>query len=305
MTRLCTLAMAVALCGTVFAQDDSPSGGVAVKIVLTGEGHHGKTPPQLAQGDVVALRGHDRLPILEWTPLRDTRAGLELYILIDDAADSTLASQYPELRRFIEAQPPSTLIAVGYMRNGSVIEAQGLTADHALAAKSLRITIGNNAGSSPYLSISELIKKWPEGAMRREIMMISNGFEPLGDIGPQNPYVQAAIDHSQRAGVLVSTMYYTGSGHDGHSYFRANWGQNYLSQIADETGGESYMLGLGSPVSLEPYLTEFSQRLRNQYLVTVTIRPEKKGGFERVRFTTEVPNVDVVGPAKVYVPGNR
>ena len=30
---------------------------------------------------------------------------------------------------------------------------------------------------------------------------------------------------------------------------KVRFGQNYLSQIADETGGEEYYLGLGAPVS--------------------------------------------------------
>jgi hypothetical protein len=305
MIRVFGLTVAIAVCALgAFAQDDATAGGVPVKTVVTAEGRHNKPAPQLVRDEVMAFQGRDRAPIAEWTALRDTRAALELYILIDDSSDTTLASQYPDLRRFIEGQPASTQIAIGYMRNGTVITGQGMTSDHALASKGLRMPMGYGAGSSPYLSLSELIKKWPESAARREVLMISNGFEPLGDIGPQNLYVQGAIDHAQRAGILVSTMYTTGAGHAGHSFYRANWGQNYLSQIAEETGGESYMLGLGSPVSLDPYLKDFAQRLQNQYLVTVRVKPGKKAGFERIHFTTETPNVDVMSSTHVYVPLN-
>ena len=54
-----------------------------------------------------------------------------------------------------------------------------------------------------------------------------------------------------------------------------NWGQNYLSQISDETGGESYYLGFGAPVSFVPYLDDLTHRLTRQYLLTFLAKPEK------------------------------
>jgi hypothetical protein len=80
-----------------------------------------------------------------------------------------------------------------------------------------------------------------------------------------------------------------------------NWGQNHLAQIAEETGGEFYGLGFGPPVSFAPYLAEISEHLAHQYVVMFLITPGKKAGFESIRFTTEVPNAEVVAAGKVYV----
>lgn len=50
-----------------------------------------------------------------------------------------------------------------------------------------------------------------------------------------------------RAGVTVSAIYTPGVGHFGHSYWQTYWGQIYLSQLADETGGEAYYIGFSGP----------------------------------------------------------
>jgi hypothetical protein len=80
-----------------------------------------------------------------------------------------------------------------------------------------------------------------------------------------------------------------------------NWGQNYLSQLSDETGGELFNYGI-APVSFSPYLDDLSYRLTHQYLVSFIPKPEKKPGLRQVRFRTEVPNADLAGPDRVYVP---
>jgi hypothetical protein len=81
--------------------------------------------------------------------------------------------------------------------------------------------------------------------------------------------------------------------------------QNYLAQLAEETGGESYMLGFGPPVALAPYLDEIAARLQDQYRITFLIKPENKGGLREVKFSTEVPNAELVAAVKLYVPGSR
>lgn len=118
------------------------------------------------------------------------------------------------------------------------------------AAGALRLPLGKiAAGSSPYLSLGDLIKKWPTCCVRREVLFISSGVDRLGGLGVTNPYVDSAIEQAQRAGVLIFTIYTLGLGHSGHSFWRMSWGQNHLAQLTEETGGESYMLGFGPPVS--------------------------------------------------------
>ena len=52
--------------------------------------------------------------------------------------------------------------------------------------------------------------------------------------------MDAAIQDAQCAGVVVYSIYTPGAGHFGHSYFRTTWGQNYLAELSEMTGGESY-----------------------------------------------------------------
>ena len=69
------------------------------------------------------------------------------------------------------------------------------------------------------------------------------------------------IEQAQRAGVIAYSIYTPGVGHYGHSYWRTYWGQNYLSQFSDETGGESYyLIGSAAPGSFVPYFGTYRAR---------------------------------------------
>jgi hypothetical protein len=277
--------------------------GVPAHLVVTVEARHGKDVPVLHRDDVMAYQGKERGTVTDWLPLQGDHAGLDFFVLLDDASSTSLGSQLDDLRQFILGQPATTSIGVGYMRNGTVDIAQNFTADHAAAAKSLRLPFGSaGASASPYLSIVDLIKRWPEGPVRREILMVSDGIDRLGGGGPSDPYADSAIEQAQKAGVIVFTIYANGVGHWGHSFWRINWGQNYLAQIADETGGESYFLGLQTPVSFSPYLDDLSHRLDHQYLLTFLAKPEKKAGLQGVKLRTEVPNAELVSADRVWVP---
>ena len=135
--------------------------------------------------------------------------------------------------------------------------------------------------------------------------MITSGIDPDYGPGPSNPYLSRAIDTAQRAGVVVYSIYSGSAGHAGHSYWQINWGQNYLSQLGDETGGEFYWQGASNPVSFAPYLSEIGERLKNQYLLTFEATAEGKAGFQTIKLKTEIPHVTLVGPSKVYVPATQ
>jgi len=281
----------------------APSTGVPVHIVVTVEPRHGSNIPVIHREDVMAYQGRDRAKVTDWIPLQGEHAGLQLFIMIDDAANTSLGSQLEDVRQFINAQPPSTAIGVAYMRNGIADILQNHTNDHEQAAKALRLPLGDTgASASPYFSVVDLIKRWPETPIRREILLVSDGIDRFGGSGPSNPYVDSAIEEAQRAGVIIYSIYTPGVGHYGHSFWRMNWGQNYLSQISDETGGESYYLGFGAPVSFAPYLDDVTRRLTRQYLLTFLAKPERKAGFQQVKLRTEVPNAELVGADRVYVP---
>ncbi len=253
--------------------------------------------------DVIVNLGKDRAPVTDWFPYQGDRAGLELFVLLDDATYTALGAQLEDLRQFILAQPPSTAVGVGYMRDGTVNIAQNLTTEHAEAAKALRLPLGNiGAMASPYLSIGDLIKRWPETPERRELLVISDGIDRFGGVGPSNPYVETSIEQAQRAGIIIYAVYAAGVGHYGHSFWRVNWGQNYLSEVASETGGEAYFQGFDTPISFTPFLDDLARRLTHQYHLEFAAKVEKKAGFQKVRVKTEVPNVELVAADKVYVP---
>lgn len=279
------------------------SGGVAAHMVVTAEVHHGKEIPDVHKEDVMVYQGRERRQVVDWTPLRDDHAALQLFILLDDSSHVRVASQFDEIRDFINSQPPTTAIGIGYMRDGNVDITQTLTTEHALAAKALRLPLGRlGAFASIYLSVGDVIKRWPETPVRREILVISDGIDYFGGTGPVNPYVDTVIEQAQKAGILIYAIYATGVGHYGHSFFRQWWGQNYLSEVAQETGGEAYFLGYETPVSFTPYLDDISRRLNHQYLLVFQAKPEKKPGLQSVRLRTELPNVELAAADKAFVP---
>jgi hypothetical protein len=280
------------------------SAGVLVHVVVTVEAHKGKETPVINREDVMVHEGRDRDQVVDWVPGQGEHGALELMILLDDGSNTTLGTQLDDLRNFINTQPDTTTVGVAYMRDGVAQVVQNLTADHALAAKALRLPVGlRGVNGSPYFSLTDLVKRWPATTGRRAVVMAADGIDRnygTGDL--QNPYLDEAIDNALRAGITVSTIYTPGVGHFGHSYWQTYWGQIYLSRLAEETGGEAYYIGFtGPPVSFTPFLDDVGKRLAHQYLLTFLAKPPKKGNWQRIRLMTEVPNADLVAPGKVWV----
>lgn len=278
--------------------------GVPTHLLVTVEARHGSNVPEVTKADVMVYEGRDRDQVTDWVPAQGEHAGLQLFILLDDGSSTNLGTQLDSLRQFINAQPASTLIGVAYMQNGSAKVEQTPTSDHALAAKALRLPLGiGGVNASPYFSLSDLIKRWPQSSVRREVLLVTDGIDRYyGGADLQDPYLDAAIDEAHRAGIVVYAIYMPGAGHFGHSYWENYWGQLYLSRVAEETGGESYYIGFtGTPVNFEPYLADMKRHLDHQYLLTFLAKPPKKSGWQRITVTTEVSNAELVAPRSVYV----
>lgn len=288
------------------ASPQAPSPGtVLVSIVVSVEPRHGEEVPEVYRQDVRAFLNGKKDSVADWVPLRDKQAGLELFVLIDESIDPSIGMQFDDLRRFMNDQPSTTALGVGYMRNGAVEIVQNFTPDHALAGKALRLPIGPGIGmTSPYLALSDLIKRWPESANRHEVLMVSSGIDVF-DMEPNPPYLLAAVDRAQRAGVQVYTLYASGAGHSGHSMFRINSGQNNLAQVTEQTGGEAYFQGFQTPIAFAPFLKQLADRLRHQYRLTILATPGKKANSQSVRLETEVPNAELVAAESVYVPAAK
>jgi hypothetical protein len=199
------------------------------------------------------------------------------------------------------------------MRNGTISVMQDLTNDHEAAAKAVRIPVGN-AGTygNPYLSMTSLVKKWPDHEGRKEVLMITDGIDRMRrktsrmDVMGPSTDVDSASSAAQRAGILVHSFYATGVGHlTRTNSWAASGGQNGLAKLAEETGADSYFLGYSTPVSFKPYLEELQRVLDNQYWLAFDIKPGSKPALKWVDVSTEVPGAEIVSANNVFVPAAK
>jgi hypothetical protein len=279
----------------------TPTPGSAT-FTVTAVGKKDTAAPALSKDSVQVFFGKEQKQI------QDFRKGdnLLLAIVIDESLDTTAGGQWEYLKEFIMAQPPTTKIMVGYMRNNTVAVAQDFTDNHELAAKSLRLPMGiGGIGSSPYLSMLDLLKRWPDANVRSSIMVITSGIDYFrgGGFGTLYPDLQPLIDRAQRQNTNIWSVYYPSAGHRGRSFFLLNTAQTNIDKLSEDTGAESYYLGSGMPVSLKPYFDEIGQHLNNQYLITVAGNGGEKGKYQSVKVKTPVENLEIITPQSVYFGG--
>lgn len=280
---------------------------VQMTVTLRVQGKN-KRIPDVKREDVIVRQGKDRLKVTGWTPVGGDRSPLDLFILIDDAARPSVGSQLGDVREFIDSLPQNTAVGVGYMRNGTVLVAQELTSDHQQAAKALRLPLGSpGVFGSPYLSVIDLMKRWPETKNRREIVMITDGIDRLHGwphrrgLGPISSDVTSASNLAQRTGTIIHGIYTQGSGWRGSNYWQVATGQNAMTKLADETGGESFFLGTRQPVSFRPYLDRLQESLGNRYRLEFNAISGKKSGLQNVKLTTEVAGVELDSANGVWI----
>ena len=293
---------------------DALDSTVPVTMTVTASVAGGKRMPEITRDNLVVRQGKSRLKVTGWVPARGDRAGLELFILIDDSADARFSLHYDDLRAFMMYQPATTLVGVGYMRNGTVQIAQNLTANHQLAAQALRLPAGFSGPlGSPYLSVSDLMRSWPVTGNRREVLMITSGIGRGHDrhfmnwrMGyRQDPDVDTATAVAQRTGTNIFSIYTPSSAHFRSSQWALTNGQVNLSQLSDRTGGAAFYLGLHSPVTIQPYLGQLQGMFNNQYLLSFSAKAAKKPGLQTINLSTEVAGVDLTAHNAVWVAGAR
>ena len=311
MLVLCSVCTTVAMFVTTpssLAQQTATTTTVPVRIAVTANVASDKRKPQINPEDVVVKQGKQRLQVTEWVPAQGERAGLDLFILIDDASDPSVGSQYDDLRSFINAQPSTTSVGVGYMRNGTVQIAQNFTTDHSQAAKALRLPVASSgAYGSPYLSVIDLMKRWPADANRRQVVMITDGIDRFRG-GPKHrglsnisPDVDSASQVAQRTGTTIHTIFTRGVGRLANNYWEITNGQNGIAMLSEQTGGESFYLGTQNAVSFKPYLDTLQRTLDNQYLLEFHAAPGTKPAPLYVKLSTEVAGVELNSADSVWV----
>jgi len=293
-------AMALAAAAVPLTSKAAATDAPVVTMTVTAVGKKDTQPPALKKEDVQLYEGKERVQVADWK----RGDALFLAVLIDDSLESNVANQWGDLKAFFMAQPENTYIAVAYARNGSATVAQDFTKDHALAGKALRLPLGNaGAFTSPYLTLQDWMKRWPETGERKSIILFSSGVDYFrGSFDPIDPDLDTTVARAQKQNINIWTIYIPDAGHVGRREFRVFNAQSNLSRLSEETGAESYYLGFGMPVTLKPYFDEIQMHLNNQYLISFVGNGGKKGKFERVRLVSEAPNVEFLTPSEVFLP---
>jgi hypothetical protein len=329
LCAFCVLAIGARM---LHSQDKTTPSTVQVHMVITDQAFSDNSEVPVLRPEAVQVKqGKNLLKVDQLIPAQGDNAALQLFILIDDTCDPMIGNNLTDLREFINAQPATTLVGVAYMSNATIQITQNFTADHALAAKAVRLPRGNlSAMDSPYLSLISLVKGWPQQKVRREVLMITDGIDRLrgerasssqipsrGPGGISNPSrspssmptispdADTASRNSQRYGVIVHSIYATGAGRLGRNAWEAQLGQSGVAKIADETGGEYFALGTQNAISFKPYLDRLQKIFDNQYYLVFKAVPGKKDGLQRVSVSTEVPNADLAAADNVWVPAGK
>jgi hypothetical protein len=320
--------------GIGHSQEKVVPAGVQVHMVIADQAlRDDREVPALKPNNVQVKQGKNVLNVNQLIPARGDNAALQLFILIDDTCDQSIGNNLNDIRDFVNAQPATTAVGIAYMSNANIQIVQNFTADHALAAKAIRLPRGTlSAMDSPYLSLISLVKGWPEQKVRREVLMVTDGIDRLrgerpsssqltppyptrsrgvpvgGPIGgsPGMPTISVDADSasmtSQRYGVIVHSIYATGVGRAGRNAWEAQMGQSGIAKIADETGGEYFSLGTQNLVSFKPYLNRLQRIFDKQYYLVFEASPKKKAGLQRVKISTEEPGVEIAAADNVWVP---
>jgi len=301
------LVLTLFLAGTLplQAQKEAASSTVPVTTVVTVLGPKYTPPPAIGKDDISVYEDKAKKEVTSWVPAQGDRAALQLAIVIDDADSVDLGIQFGDIKNFIMSQPKTTSIGIFYASNGTVQAASQFNSDHEVVAKSLRMPFGyTGAYSSLYLSVMDLISRWPVTGARREMLIIADGIDRFrGD--PFSPDVDKTVERAQRAGIFLHTLYASGVGRFSRSFTHVGWGQSNLTKIADGTGGESFFQGLQTPISFAPFLEQLDMVLKNQYWLSFgTSRSKKpKGELRSFRIRTEQRNVEISAADKIFVPG--
>ncbi|HEV2576337.1 MAG TPA: hypothetical protein VGU25_03910 [Acidobacteriaceae bacterium] len=281
-------------------------GTVPARMIVTTGHVYGQEPPMLMAKDLVVTQNDRPVKVTALLPLRGDRAGLELYVLVDNCSNCEAGPQFEELARFIQTQPATTSVGVAYIQNGKLEVALEPTSDHARAVKALSAPEGSKP-SSPYDALADLIKGWKQGSARRAVLMISTGIDPA-ETNPesaQSKSAEAALRAAERAEVTIYAIYHPSADYLSTDLSKILAGQIQLSHVASNSGGEAYFLNFGPLLSLAPFLGDVDQHLANQYLLEFPgYRGSSPGELQTVRVkSTAMPELDLMAPDKIVVGG--
>lgn len=287
--------------GDLCAQPQSAEGQAIVTVVPS---HSAQPALQFSQQDIKEIKVDGKpAQVTGWTPLRD--APLELVLLIDAGSRADLGTQFGEMNSFIKELPSHTQMAIAWMQNGRAVLASPLASDSSQILKGLHLPAGPaGASSSPYFCLSDLARNWPSHnrEAHREVLMISDGIDDYNpQYDPNDPYVQAAITDSVRAGIVVYSIFWSSQDRLSNLGWARDAGQNLLQQLTAATGGTNFWQIASNPISFEPYFRSLRQRVANQYQLRFTVPFSGRPGVARLDFKLSAPGVEINAPSQVFV----
>ncbi len=265
----------------------------------------GQLPSSVTQQDLAVKVNGKNARVTHWGPIQPPNNQIELVLMIDSGARSSLGRQMGDIEKFMQGLPPNIKAAIAYMQNGRAVFAGPLTSDRAEILRNLHLPNGGSGISgSPYFCLSDLAKNWPgqDERARREVIMVTDGVDAYNRrFDPEDPYVDAAITDATRAHLVVYAIYWMNQGLADSTTGANDAGQNLLVQVAQATGGKSFWQGMGNPVSFQFYFDELLRRFRNQYEIGFTAPSEGKPSVQQFQLKLHAPGTEIDAPQRVLV----
>ena len=302
MPRILACCCALSLLSPALRAQPGPSADA--RIVVTMGHYYGQSVPQLTAGDLTITEQFEPLPIKAVIPFKGDRAGLELFILVDNCANCEGGPNSGELAAFVKSQPASTSIGVAYIQDGALKIAQEPVADRARALNALSPPAGGKP-SNPFSALRALIEGWKSEAPRRAVLMITNGVDPAQEQYGQNGPAEQAIASAQKNQVTVFTIYHPSADYLNSDFEKIYSGQVQIAHVARESGGEGYFISFGPLPSLGPFLLDIAEHLANQYLVEFAAPASRGAGELRdIEVKSNKKDIDVMAPDRAWIPGS-
>ena len=284
--------------------------GGSVTVTVTATGKDQSAPPAVPANSVVVKQDGKNAKVISWEPVSSGKAGLDVAVLIDDSVSQKASLQLKDIGDFLRTLSPDARVAVVYANYGAAKFEQEFTTDHEKAAKAIRIPNAfPGSANGVYDSFGDLIKKWPASQSRKVVIFVSDGIDITNGVDDSLPgqsmVLQRAIDAAERAGVVVYSIFASGSGRAVQNSFLVNNGQGSLARLASETGGDAFFTGFQTPVSFKPFLEDIGKLMGQQYLLTFVPIPGDKARYARLQVTAEAGDVELIAPDHVYVAGGK
>ncbi|MDT5121823.1 MAG: hypothetical protein QOC96_1305 [Acidobacteriota bacterium] len=233
-----------------------------------------------------------------------TDTPLSVAVLIQDDVVSSIDNEIKALKDFIIRLPKGSRVMVGYIKAGSLEVRQKFTADLEGAASKLRIPIGSASAApyNPYVEIVEGLRRFeamPKG--RRAMLVVSDGLDTSHGLDSSSPTqsidLERAIQEAQREAVAVYSFYAPSVALASVNNQRlVDNGQGSLQRLADETAGQAFFQGTGTPVSFDPFLRELAGTFTRQIALTyLSTHPNK--GFHRIDISSDSTDIEIDHPA--------